>query len=70
MTGGHRAGPPVTAVLLKTISIGFVACGLIFKGLIDSFRLVTGYSAIDLGRKPLKIRPLPGFGGIFKKISS
>ena len=36
----------VPADLLKTISIGFIADGLIFKGLIGPFRLVTGYSAI------------------------
>ena len=36
------------ADLLKTISIGFIAGGLIFKGLIGSFRLITGYSAMGL----------------------
>jgi len=32
---------PGYADLLKTISIGFIADGLIFKGLIGPFRLVT-----------------------------
>jgi hypothetical protein len=36
----------VTTDPLKTISIGLIADGLIFKGLIGPFRLVTGYSAI------------------------
>ena len=35
--GRHKSGH---ADLLKTISIGFVAGGLIFKGLIGLFRLV------------------------------
>ncbi len=39
---------PVTADPLKTISIGIIADGLIFKGLTGPFRLVTGYSAIAL----------------------
>jgi len=60
----------VTADLLKTISIGFIPCGLVFKGLIDSFLLITKYSAITSGRKPLKTRPLPGLGGILFEISS
>ena len=43
-TGGrHKSG---SADLLKTISIGFAAGGLIFNGLIGPFRLITGYSAI------------------------
>jgi len=43
-TGGrHKSG---SADLLKTISIGLIADGLIFKGLIGPFRLITGYSAI------------------------
>jgi len=38
-TGGrHKNGP---ADLLKTISMGLIGGGLIFKGLIDPFRLVT-----------------------------
>ena len=65
-----KAGPPAPADLLKTISMGFIAGGLIFKGLIESFLVITGYSAITLGRKPLKIRPLPGLGGILFEISS
>jgi hypothetical protein len=36
----------VTADPLKTISMGLIADGLIFKGLIGPFRIVTGYSAI------------------------
>jgi hypothetical protein len=41
--GRYKPGP---ADFLKTISIGFIAGGLIFKGLIGLF--VTGYSAITL----------------------
>jgi len=33
---------------LKTISMGFIADGLIFKGLICPFLIVNGYSAIAL----------------------
>jgi len=36
----------VTADLLKTISIGFIAGGLIFNDLIGPFRLITGHAAI------------------------
>ena len=43
--GRYKPGP---ADLLKTISIGFIAGGLIFKDLISPFRLITGYSAIVL----------------------
>ena len=42
----RRAIKPGPADLLKTISIGFIADGLIFKGLIGLF--VTGYSDIAL----------------------
>ena len=41
----YKPGP---ADLLKTISIGFIADGLIFKDLIGPFRLITNYSAIAL----------------------
>jgi hypothetical protein len=41
--GRYEPGP---ADLLKTISIGFIADGLVFKGLIGLF--VTGYSDIAL----------------------
>jgi hypothetical protein len=37
---------PVTTDPLKTISMGSIDDGLIFKGLIGPFRLITGYSAI------------------------
>jgi hypothetical protein len=37
---------PVTTDPLKTISIGLIADGHIFKDLIGPNRLVTGYSAI------------------------
>jgi hypothetical protein len=37
--------------------MGFIADGLIFKGLICTFRFVIGYSAKLCGSKPLKIRP-------------
>ncbi len=43
--GRYKPGP---ADLLKTISIGFIACGLIFKGLIGPSRSITGYSAMAL----------------------
>jgi len=43
--GRYKTGQ---ADLLKTISIGFVADGLIFKGLTGPLRIVTGYSAIAL----------------------
>jgi hypothetical protein len=56
---------PVTTDPLKTISMGSIADGLIFKGLTGPFRLVTGYSAMASGSKPLKIRPLQGLVGIF-----
>jgi len=56
--------------LLKRISIGFIAGGLIFKGLIYYLPIITGYSAWASGRKPLKIRPLPALGGISFEISS
>ncbi len=46
-TGGlQKLGP---ADLLKTISMGLIADGLIFKGLIGPFLLVIGYSAITSG---------------------
>jgi hypothetical protein len=44
--GRQKPGP---ADLLKTISMGLIADGLIFKGLTGPFRLVTGYSAIAPG---------------------
>ena len=47
MSGVNRAGSPVPAILLKTISMGFIAGSLIFKDLINSFLVVTGYSAIS-----------------------
>jgi len=56
--------------LLKRISIGFIAGGLIFKDLIYYLPIITGYSAWSSGRKPLKIRPLPALGGISFEISS
>ena len=37
---------PVTTVLFKTISIGLIADGPIFKGLICHFRFAAGYSAM------------------------
>jgi hypothetical protein len=46
---------PVTTDPLKTISMGSVADGHIFKGLICTLRLLTGYSARLRGSKPLKI---------------
>jgi hypothetical protein len=56
--------------LLKRISIGLVAGGLVFKGLISYLPIITGYPAWSSGRKPLKIRPLPTLGGISFEISS
>ena len=58
------------ADLLKRISICFIAGGLIFKGLIDYLPIITVYSALVSGRKPLKIRPLQALGGISFEISS
>ena len=58
------------ANLLKRISIGFIAGGLIFKDLSNYLPIITGYSAIASGRKSLKIRPLPTLGGISFEISS
>ena len=50
--------------------MGFIADSLIFKDLTGPLRLLTGYSDKLWGRKPLKIRPLPGLVGIFFEISS
>ena len=58
------------ADLLKRISIGFIAGGLIFKGLMNYLPIILSYSALTSGRKPLKIRPLPTLGGISFEISS
>jgi len=58
------------ADLLKRISIGFIAGGLIFKDLSNYLPIITRYSAFASGRKPLKIRPLPALGGISFEISS
>jgi hypothetical protein len=57
------------AGLLKRISTGFIAGGLILKGLSNCLRIITSYSAVASGRKPLKIRPLPALGGISFEIS-
>jgi hypothetical protein len=56
--------------LFKRISMGFIAGGLIFKGLIGYLPMITGYSALVSGRNPLKIRPPAALGGISFKISS
>jgi hypothetical protein len=58
------------AGLLKRISIAFIAGGLIFKGLSNDLPIITRYSAVVSGYKPLKIRPLPALGGISFEISS
>jgi hypothetical protein len=58
------------ADFLKRISIGFLAGGLIFKGLRYYLPIITGYSALASWSKPLKIRPLPTLGGISFEISS
>ena len=58
------------ANLLKRISICFIAGGLLFEGSIDYPSKITVYSALASGRKPLKIRPRPGLGGISFEISS
>jgi hypothetical protein len=58
------------AGLLKRISIGFIAGGLIFKGLSNYLPIITRYSAVASRHKPLKIRPLPALGGISFEISS
>ena len=58
------------ANLLKRISIGFIAGGLLFKGLINYLPIITGHSALAPRRKPLKIRPLLGLGGFLFEISS
>jgi len=58
------------ANLLKRVSICFIGGGLIFKGLIDYLPIITVYPALASGRKPLKIRPLQGLGGISSEISS
>jgi len=50
------------AGLFKTTSNLYVAGGLIFKGLIGYFSMITQYSI--LLRKPLKIRPLLSQGAI------
>jgi len=51
--------------------MGFIADGLIFKDLTGYFRLVIQNILPYFWRsKPLKIRPLPGLGGIFFEISS
>jgi hypothetical protein len=48
--------------LFKTTSNLYIACGLIFKGLIGYFSMINQYSI--LRRKPLKIRPLLNQGAI------
>ncbi len=48
--------------LFKMTSNLYVACGLIFKGLICYFSMITQYPI--LRRKPLKIRPLLNQGVI------
>ena len=58
------------ADLLKRISIGLIAGGLIFKDLNSYLPITKGYSTFTSGRKPLKIRPLPTLGGISFEISS
>jgi hypothetical protein len=58
------------ADLLKRMSIGFIAGGLIFKGLRNYLPVTAGYSTLASGRKPLKIRPLPTLGGISFETSS
>jgi len=58
------------ADLLKRISIGLIAGGLIFKGLSNDLPIIAKYSAFASGRKPLKIRPLPALGGISFEIPS
>jgi len=50
--------------------MGFIAGGLIFKGLSNDLSIISKYSALASGRKPLKIRPLPALGGISFEISS
>jgi hypothetical protein len=47
-----------------------VAGGLIFKGLRNYLPIITGYSAVASGCKPLKIRPLIALDGISFEISS
>jgi hypothetical protein len=49
-------GVPGFVDLFKTTSNLYVACGLIFKGLIGYFSMIIQYSI--LRRKPFKIRPL------------
>jgi len=44
--------------LFKTTSNLYIADGLIFKGLMSYFSIISYYSAIVRWRKPLKIRPL------------
>ena len=46
------------AGLLRRISIGSIADGLIFKGLRNYLPIITSYSTLSPQRKPLKIRPL------------
>jgi hypothetical protein len=58
------------ADLLKRISIGFIAGGLIFKGLSNQLHITIVYSVFAYRRKPLKIRPRPALGGIPFEISS
>jgi hypothetical protein len=48
--------------LFKTTSNLYVVGGLIFKGLMGYFSMITRYSI--LRRKPLKIRPLLNQGAI------
>jgi hypothetical protein len=50
--------------LFKTTSNLYVGDGLIFKGLMSYFSIMTYHSAIGQWRKPLKIRPLLNLGGI------
>jgi hypothetical protein len=52
------------AGLFKTTSNPYIAGGLIFKGLIGYFSMITRYSTIVPRRKPLKIRPLLNKGAI------
>ena len=53
-----QLGVPGFVDLFKTTSNLYVACDLIFKGLISYFYMITCYSAISPWRKPLKNRPL------------
>jgi hypothetical protein len=50
--------------LFKTTSNLYIAGGLIFKGLIGYFSIITKHSDIRQWRKSLKIRPLLNWGAI------